>query len=86
MPESGKIYSFNEGNYGSWAPHLQEYMDSLKDADKWDGKPYSARCGSQPRSVQTGAASAMAMGTLLRGEQMMGYTQAGMRARERAKV
>lgn len=44
MPESGKIYSFNEGNYGSWAPHLQEYMDSLKVADKWDGKPYSARC------------------------------------------
>ena len=48
MPESGKIYSFNEGNYGSWAPHLQEYMMSLKDADKWDGKPYSARCTSQP--------------------------------------
>ena len=48
MPESGKIYSFNEGNYGSWAPHLKEYMDSLKDADKWDGKPYSARCASQP--------------------------------------
>ena len=20
MPESGKIYSFNEGNYGMWAP------------------------------------------------------------------
>ena len=43
VPESGKIYSFNEGNYGSWAPHLQEYMNSLKDADKWGGKPYSAR-------------------------------------------
>lgn len=43
VPESGKIYSFNEGNYGSWAPHLQEYMDSLKVAEKWGGKPYSAR-------------------------------------------
>ncbi len=43
MPESGKIYSFNEGNYGGWAAHLQAYMDSLKDASKWGGKPYSAR-------------------------------------------
>ena len=62
VPESGKIYSFNEGNYGSWAPHLQQYMDSLKVADKWDGKPYSARCGPQPCSVQTGAASATGRG------------------------
>jgi len=43
VPESGKIYSFNEGNYGSWAPHLKEYIDSLKDASKWEGKPYSSR-------------------------------------------
>ena len=43
VPDKGKIYSFNEGNYGSWAPHLREYIDSLKDADKWDGKPYSSR-------------------------------------------
>ena len=43
MPDKGKIYSFNEGNYGSWAPHLQEYINSLKDASKWDGKPYSSR-------------------------------------------
>ena len=47
VPDKGKIYSFNEGNYGSWAPHLKEYIDSLKDADKWDGKPYSSRCGPQ---------------------------------------
>jgi len=38
-----KIYSFNEGNYQGWSPELQQYMDSLKDADKWGGKPYSSR-------------------------------------------
>ena len=43
VPNLGKIYAFNEGNYGSWTPKLKEYMDSLKDADKWNGKPYSAR-------------------------------------------
>eukprot|EP00884_Botryococcus_braunii_P012283 jgi/Botrbrau1/21055/Bobra.0144s0055.2 len=43
IPAEGKIYSFNEGNYKSWDPRLQKYMDSLKDADKWGGKPYSAR-------------------------------------------
>ena len=47
MPESGKIYSFNEGNYDMWAPHLKAYMDSLKDGSKWGGKPYSARCLSR---------------------------------------
>lgn len=26
-----------------WSPGLQQYMDSLKDADKWGGKPYSSR-------------------------------------------
>jgi|APGre2960657444_1045066.scaffolds.fasta_scaffold01941_4 fructose-1,6-bisphosphatase I len=30
IPESGKIYSFNEGNYAMWAPGLKKYMDSLK--------------------------------------------------------
>lgn len=43
MPESGMIYSFNEGNYALWEPKLQEYMDSLKDPKLWGGKPYSAR-------------------------------------------
>ncbi len=46
MPESGKIYSFNEGNYGMWAPHLRDYIDSLKDGAKWGGKPYTSRCAS----------------------------------------
>lgn len=52
VPESGKIYAFNEGNYGAWAPHLKEYIDSLKDDSKWGGKPYSARCAQDhPHSL-----------------------------------
>jgi fructose-1,6-bisphosphatase I len=43
IPETGKIYSFNEGNSALWDPAVQEYMNSLKDASKWGGKPYSAR-------------------------------------------
>ena len=43
IPESGKIYAFNEGNYQGWTPELREYIDSLKDAEKWGGKPYSSR-------------------------------------------
>lgn len=43
VPESGKIYAFNEGNYAGWEQGLQDYMMSLKDADKHGGKPYSAR-------------------------------------------
>ncbi|KAK9808592.1 hypothetical protein WJX72_000193 [[Myrmecia] bisecta] len=43
VPESGKIYSFNEGNYATWEKGLQEYMDSLKTGGADGGKPYSAR-------------------------------------------
>lgn len=43
VPEEGKIYAFNEGNYEGWETGLREYMDSLKNASKWGGKPYSAR-------------------------------------------
>jgi len=44
IPASGKIYSFNEGNYAMWTPGLKKYMDSLKvGGEKADGKPYSAR-------------------------------------------
>lgn len=46
MPQEGKIYAFNEGNYQGWEDGLREYMDSLKDASKWGGKPYSARCAA----------------------------------------
>jgi len=43
IPEKGMIYAFNEGNYQGWTPELRSYIDSLKDADNWGGKPYSAR-------------------------------------------
>lgn len=43
IPETGKIYAFNEGNYQGWTPELQSYIDSLKDGSLWGGKPYSAR-------------------------------------------
>ena len=43
VPDSGKIYSFNEGNYAMWSDGLKKYMDSLKTGGKDGGKPYSAR-------------------------------------------
>lgn len=43
VPDSGKIYAFNEGNYAGWEKGLQDYMMSLKDPEKHGGKPYSAR-------------------------------------------
>jgi hypothetical protein len=43
VPEVGKIYSFNEGNYAMWDEPTRKYMDSLKEPSKWGGKPYSAR-------------------------------------------
>eukprot|EP00270_Netrium_digitus_P001176 TRINITY_DN11273_c0_g1_i1.p1 TRINITY_DN11273_c0_g1~~TRINITY_DN11273_c0_g1_i1.p1 ORF type:complete len:422 (+),score=129.50 TRINITY_DN11273_c0_g1_i1:77-1342(+) len=41
IPQKGKIYSFNEGNYELWNDNLKAYMSDLKDASS--GKPYSAR-------------------------------------------
>ena len=41
VPDSGKIYSVNEGNYQRWAPEVKAYFDSLKVTS--DGGPYSAR-------------------------------------------
>jgi fructose-1,6-bisphosphatase I len=43
VPKTGKIYSFNEGNYAMWTDGLKKYMDSLKTGGKDGGKPYSAR-------------------------------------------
>lgn len=42
IPKSGKIYSFNEGNYQMWDDKLKKYIDDLKDPGP-SGKPYSAR-------------------------------------------
>ncbi|KAG1675864.1 hypothetical protein FOA52_001521 [Chlamydomonas sp. UWO 241] len=43
IPETGKIYSFNEGNSMLWDKNVQDYINSLKDPAAWGGKPYSAR-------------------------------------------
>lgn len=42
IPKTGKIYSFNEGNYQLWDDKLKKYIDDLKDPGP-TGKPYSAR-------------------------------------------
>jgi fructose-1,6-bisphosphatase len=46
IPETGKIYSFNEGNYQMWDDATKKYMDSLKMPDLWGGTPYSVRASS----------------------------------------
>eukprot|EP00210_Caulerpa_lentillifera_P008025 g7662.t1 len=43
IPESGKTYSFNEGNMEGWSQEVKDYLVSLKDGSKWGGKPYSSR-------------------------------------------
>uniref|UniRef100_A0A2P2JB70 fructose-bisphosphatase n=1 Tax=Rhizophora mucronata TaxID=61149 RepID=A0A2P2JB70_RHIMU len=42
LPQAGKIYAFNEGNYQLWDDKLKKYIDDLKDPGP-SGKPYSAR-------------------------------------------
>ncbi len=67
VPHEGKIYAFNEGNYQGWEPGLREYMDSLKDAGKWGGKPYSARrapIGLEVRPYDHAAACCAVVGCL----------------------
>jgi fructose-1,6-bisphosphatase I len=43
MPEDGRLYSFNEGNYNSYSKGLQKYCDWVKEEDKATGRPYSCR-------------------------------------------
>jgi hypothetical protein len=43
VPDVGKIYSFNEGNYEMWDEPTKAYISSLKDPSQWGGKPYSSR-------------------------------------------
>lgn len=55
IPESGKIYAFNEGNYQLWDNSVKDYINSLKEPAKWGGKPYSARyIGSLVRAGEGG--------------------------------
>lgn len=43
MPEDGRLYSFNEGNYNTFSKGLQKYCDWVKEEDKSTGRPYSCR-------------------------------------------
>jgi fructose-1,6-bisphosphatase I len=42
IPDHGRIYSLNEGNYFSWPQGLKNYIKYLQ-ANLFDGKPYQAR-------------------------------------------
>ncbi len=43
MPDRGRIYSVNEGNYCRWDDGVKRYIDWLKSEDEATGRPYSAR-------------------------------------------
>lgn len=43
MPDEGRLYSINEGNYNSFSKGLQKYCDWVKEMDPPTGRPYSAR-------------------------------------------
>lgn len=43
MPQQGKVYAANEGNYHKWIAGMRQYVDHLKVADKPTGRPYSTR-------------------------------------------
>lgn len=43
IPERGKIYSVNEGNYPYWSEGVRKYVNYIKERDPGSGRPYSAR-------------------------------------------
>ncbi|PWA82939.1 fructose-1,6-bisphosphatase class 1/Sedoheputulose-1,7-bisphosphatase [Artemisia annua] len=43
IPKSGRIYSFNEGNFDLWDTKLQNYLNHLRKPGGPAGKPYSGR-------------------------------------------
>ena len=43
IPEKGKIYSVNEGNYQYWDEKTRALVDYFKARDKETGRPYSSR-------------------------------------------
>src|SRR6056297_744595 len=42
-PDSGKIYSLNEGNYSKFSEGVKDYVKWCKQKDKATNRPYSAR-------------------------------------------
>jgi fructose-1,6-bisphosphatase I len=43
IPEQGRIYSVNGGNYHFWSKGVQAYVDHLKEVDPASRRPYSSR-------------------------------------------
>jgi fructose-1,6-bisphosphatase I len=43
IPQRGRIYSVNEGNYPFWSYGVRAYVDHLKAYDPEKGRPYNAR-------------------------------------------
>jgi fructose-1,6-bisphosphatase I len=43
IPDRGKTYSVNEGNYFKWNEGVKRYVDYLKEEDASTGRPYSMR-------------------------------------------
>jgi len=43
IPEKGKIYSVNEGNYNYWDEKTRALVDYYKEKDKESGRPYTSR-------------------------------------------
>lgn len=43
IPEKGKIYSVNEGNYPYWDERTRALVDYFKTRDKQTGRPYTSR-------------------------------------------
>ena len=43
VPDKGKIFSVNEGNYNFWSEGTKKYVDYLKEVDKDTGRPYCTR-------------------------------------------
>ena len=43
IPEKGKIYSVNEGNYNHWDEKNRAVVDYFKSKDKATGRPYTSR-------------------------------------------
>jgi fructose-1,6-bisphosphatase I len=43
IPNQGKVYAANEGNYHKWPEGTKRYFDWLKVSDKPTGRPYSVR-------------------------------------------
>ncbi len=43
IPESGSLYSVNEGNYNKWAEDIRNYVDHIKQIDSATKRPYKTR-------------------------------------------